>query len=210
MLRSIHTRQRVAADAAQRAAAVDHLRRGVVRTAGAEIRPPDRRDFDLFHVARLLGAGGRSRARRSLVVAERQQCACPAQARSRRRKTRRSASGTARPPRRACPSTRGCPAASYRMSRTCCSMTRRLLLDDEDFFQPRGETLDDLRIERPGQRELQQPDAVVHAELGQRLARVVIRLAGRDDAEPRVRRRQHDPVEPVRPHVLLRRRRGRS
>src|SRR5262249_44748595 len=51
---------------------------------------------------------------------------------------------------------------------------RRLFFDDDDFFQARGETLQDFRVERPGERQFQQADVVVHAELGKRLARVVI------------------------------------
>ncbi len=51
--------------------------------------------------------------------------------------------------------------------------------------RPFGEIADDLGVDRPGQRHLEQPHAVANAKFGQRLACVVVRFAGRDDAEPR-------------------------
>ena len=53
-------RQRMAADATERTAAVDHLGRGVVRAARAEIRLPDRADMHLFEVARLFAQEARA------------------------------------------------------------------------------------------------------------------------------------------------------
>ena len=69
-----------------------------------------------------------------------------------------------------------------------------LLLDDEDLLQAFGEVAHALGLERPGHRDLVDADAdlgsepLVDAEVVERLAHVEVALAGRDDAEPRLRR----------------------
>ena len=80
---------------------------------------------------------------------------------------------------------------------------RPLLLDDQELLEAPGELANGARLHREQHLDLQQADAVlaergvVEPELGERLAQVVVGLAGRGDAEPRVRRRQRDAVEPV-------------
>ena len=81
---------------------------------------------------------------------------------------------------------------------------RALLLDHEQLFEPARELPHDARLHRVEHPDLEEADAVaaqrlvVEAELAQRLAQVVVRLARRRDAEPRVRRRHRDAVELVR------------
>ena len=66
-----------------------------------------------------------------------------------------------------------------------------LLLDHQDLLQPLGEAPRALRLERPGHRHLVEAhadvarDALVDAQVGQRLQRVAEGLAGGDDAEAR-------------------------
>ena len=78
-----------------------------------------------------------------------------------------------------------------------------LFLDDQDLFQPFGELAHALRLERPRHRDLVDANAdlggvgVVDAEVVERLADVEIALAAGDDAEPRLRRIDDDPVELV-------------
>ena len=88
---------------------------------------------------------------------------------------------------------------------------RALLLDHQELLEARGELADDRRLHREQHPDLQQADpvmaerGVVEAELGERLAEVVVGLAGRRDAEPRGRRRDGDPVQLVRRREGLRR-----
>ncbi len=78
-----------------------------------------------------------------------------------------------------------------------------LLLDHEDLLQAAPELAHDARLHREQHADLEDADAVaaqrsvVEAELGEGLADVVVGLAARDDAEPRVRRRHRDAVELV-------------
>ena len=80
-----------------------------------------------------------------------------------------------------------------------------LLLDHDDLLEAGGERAHALGLERPDQAELEHAQAkpggelAVDAEVGERLAQVQIRLAGRDDAEARVRAVEHQPVERVGP-----------
>jgi hypothetical protein len=69
---------------------------------------------------------------------------------------------------------------------------RVLLLDDDDLVQAAGEAPDHLPVERHGHAQLQQPDprrgdlgVGAQAEPAQGLARLVVRVAGGDDADPR-------------------------
>ncbi len=86
-----------------------------------------------------------------------------------------------------------------------------LLLDDEDLLEALGELAHALRLERPGHRDLVDADAqlrhvaLVEAEVVERLAHVEVALARRDDAEPRLRAVDDDPVEPVDARVVQRR-----
>ena len=80
---------------------------------------------------------------------------------------------------------------------------RALLLDDQDLLEAPRELAHDARLHREEHADLQDADAVarergvVEAELAQRLAQVVVRLAGGDDAEPGVGGVERDAVEPV-------------
>ena len=86
-----------------------------------------------------------------------------------------------------------------------------LLFDDQDLVQAGGELAHGLRLERPDHAALEQPHAdasagrLVEPEIEQRLARVEIRLATGDDAEPRARRVDHRVVQPVGTHIGERR-----
>jgi hypothetical protein len=77
------------------------------------------------------------------------------------------------------------------------------LLDDEDFLEPAREVAHDPRLHREQHAELQDPDAVVaerglvEPQLVQRLAQVVVRLAGRGEAQPGVGGVEGDAVDPV-------------
>ena len=85
------------------------------------------------------------------------------------------------------------------------SISGALLLDHDDLLEAGGEGADLLRLERPDQAELEDAQAeprgqrLIDAELVERLAQVEVGLAGRDDAEPRVRAVEHQPVEAVGP-----------
>ena len=86
-----------------------------------------------------------------------------------------------------------------------------LLLDDEDLLEALGELAHALGLERPRHRDL--VDA--HADLGgvglgdaevvERLPHVEVALAAGDDAEPRLRRIDDDPVQLVDAAVVQRR-----
>ena len=78
-----------------------------------------------------------------------------------------------------------------------------LLLDDEDLLQPPRELPHDAGLHREEHADAQQADAVVlqggvvQPQLEERLAQVVVGLAGGHDAEPRIPRGDGDGVEPV-------------
>ncbi len=82
-----------------------------------------------------------------------------------------------------------------------------LLLDDQDLAQPGGEVARDRRFQRPDDVDLVQPHAqppaggVVEAEVGQRLARVVVGLAAGDDPVAVVGAGDDVVVEPVGAHI---------
>jgi hypothetical protein len=80
---------------------------------------------------------------------------------------------------------------------------RALLLDDQDLLEPAREPADDPRLHREEHADLEDADAVapqrrvVQAELAQRLAQVVVRLAGGGDAEPGIGGVHRDPIDPI-------------
>jgi len=76
-------------------------------------------------------------------------------------------------------------------------------LDDEDLLEPDRELPDTFRLQRPRHADLVKPQTNLRgdfrrdAEFAQRLADVLIALAGRHDAEPGVRRIHGDAVDLV-------------
>ena len=86
-----------------------------------------------------------------------------------------------------------------------------LLLDHQDLFEAEREVAGDRRFQRPDDVDLVQAQAdaaaglVVEAEVGERLARVVVGLARGDDAEAVVRALDDVVVEAVGAHVGERR-----
>ena len=86
-----------------------------------------------------------------------------------------------------------------------------LFLDDEDLLEPFGELPHALGLERPRHRDLVDAQADLggvgfgDAEIVQRLPHVEIALAAGDDAEPRLRRIDDDPVQLVDAAVVERR-----
>ncbi len=86
---------------------------------------------------------------------------------------------------------------------------RPLVLDDDELLLAAGEADEAVGLERPGHRHLVDGDAhrprplLVDAEEGERLHEVAVRLAGRDEADPRPLLTEGDPVETVRLHVRL-------
>ena len=86
-----------------------------------------------------------------------------------------------------------------------------LFFHHEDFVEALGEFMHAVRFQRPGHADLVQADAdvgrrlLVDAEIGQRLARVQIRFAGRDDADARLRAVPDDLVELVGTRIRQRR-----
>ena len=77
------------------------------------------------------------------------------------------------------------------------------LLDDENLLEADGEFAHPLRLQRPGHADLVEPQADLggdfrrDAEFAQRLPDILVALAGRHDAEPRVRRIHGDAVDLV-------------
>ena len=86
-----------------------------------------------------------------------------------------------------------------------------LLFDHEQLLEAPRELAHDAGLHREEHPDLEEAHAVapqrriVEAELAERLAQVVIRLAGRGDAEPGGGRVERDPVQPVRRGEGLRR-----
>ncbi len=181
------------------------LGRGVVRAARAEERRP--RDLSAAGAA-AARSNASSRARRSSNAglsaprrsAARQRRAPPWSASARHR-----SAAAPRRSRRAC---RRCSAgATHRRCRGCASswssMKPRFSSTTSTSCRPCAKRQRALRLQRPGQADLVDADAercgvaVGDAELGQRLPHIEIGLAGRNDAEPRPRRIEHDAVEAV-------------
>lgn len=82
-----------------------------------------------------------------------------------------------------------------------------LLFHHQDFLQPFGEGACAVRLQRPHAADLVQADAdaaaglVIEAQVDQRLAHVQVGLAGGHDAEARLRRIEHHAVELVGAHI---------
>ena len=79
---------------------------------------------------------------------------------------------------------------------------RALLLDHHDEVEPAGEVAHDDRIERPNHADFEQAQAeggvvVGEAEIAERLQQILPSLAGRDDADLRVRGVAEDAVQAV-------------
>ena len=78
-----------------------------------------------------------------------------------------------------------------------------LLLDHQDLVEALGEAAHPVGLEGPHHAHLVEPDADlggegrVDAQVVEGLAHVEVALAGGDDAQPRLRRVDHHPVEPV-------------
>jgi hypothetical protein len=87
---------------------------------------------------------------------------------------------------------------------------RALLLDDQNFFQPRREAAHRFGLERPRHVHLEDAQAhaarggVVDAERGERLPQVRVRLPRGDEPEPCARAVQGDAVQSVRARVRQR------
>ena len=184
----------VAADAADRAAALGHARRSVVRAARAEVRLPLHFDRDGAEPALLLleeahalprcrcssgsgacgGASTRAIERRSQLAGRRQQplAALVALADDQRPLLR-------------------LPVVQLLLQLILDDAA--LLLDDEDFLEPVGEFADRFRLERPAHADLEDLDADlaralgVDAEILERLQHVEVCFARRHDTEARIR-----------------------
>src|SRR5688572_30213818 len=82
-----------------------------------------------------------------------------------------------------------------------------LLLDHQDFLQAFGEAPRALRLERPGHRDLVDPQAdclgsfFFDTQICQRLHDIAVRFSGRDDAQPRFWRIENNAVQPVRARI---------
>src|SRR6185436_17667401 len=82
-----------------------------------------------------------------------------------------------------------------------------LFLDHQDLFQALGEAARALRLERPGHRDLVDPqadvarDALVDAQVRQGLHHVAERFAGGGDSQPWLVRVPDDPVQSVRARI---------
>ena len=81
---------------------------------------------------------------------------------------------------------------------------RTFFFDDDDVFEPTRELADADRFERPGHADLVDANAdfarirFADAEVFQRLQDIEVTFAGGDDAEPRLGRIEHDAIELVR------------
>ena len=197
----------VAADPRQRAAAFRHLRRSVVRAAGAEIgRAPDWRfeprqrlvlvvqEGEPFLDSRAgvepldtLGDGPGDQARRQFVEGRHDPFAAFVE--------------LADHPRPYV----GAPVIELFLELVLDQ--RPFFLDDENLFQPFGEAADAFAFQRPGHADLVDGQAdflgecLVDAEIFQRLHDVEVGFAGGYDAEAAVRPVDDSPVEIVGPRI---------
>ena len=82
-----------------------------------------------------------------------------------------------------------------------CFDERPLLLDDEQRALAAGEITQPLGFQRPGQRDLVERDLrmAFEAQQPQRMQRVLVRLADRDQPDRRVARAGHQPVQTIGP-----------
>ena len=239
-------RHEMTADAGDRAAAFRHFRRGVVRTAGAEVGRPRNLHFGptecrflrcdeceplgdaIGGVKAFDSPGDRARDHRRRQFARRGQ----QPGRVRIGDLRGSLApgrvrigdlrGSLAPvPSRQCPLALLVELADDARTHVFPRVIelflqlifddRSLFLDDQNFFEPRGEATDRLGLERPRHRDLEQPNAdlrgvtFVDAQIVERLPHIHIRLAAGDDAETRLRRIEDDLVELVDARVMQRR-----
>src|SRR5690606_30071164 len=202
---SVHPHRHVmAADAAERDAAVRDDRRRVVRAPGAEVRQPprlrrERRDGRVLLVEKtelLLDARARVEAReaRREHARDHGRLELPGGRQERRAALVLLADDQ-------------WPLRRRKVVELLLDLTldeRALLLDDEDLLDAARELTHDLGLERPAHADLQEPDAEIRggapvdAEVLERLHHVEMRLAGRHDAEARPRRIDHETVQGVR------------
>ena len=198
------------ADAGEREAAVRHLRRAVVRTAGAVPRGSRRRRDGLLEHGFLRFEEGESRTHAVAVVEARE----PAGDHARDLRDREIALRGQQPVAARCgplaafveladDARAGVLAPVVELFLQLVLDHLALLLDDEDFLEPARELADAVGFERPGHRDLEHADAdlggrrFVDAEFLERFQHVHVRLARRDDAEPRVRRIDRRAVQLV-------------
>ncbi len=202
---AVHPRGHVmAADAADRAAAVRHPRRRVVRAARAEVRLALHVGRELRQVRlllleeahALLDVGARIEPKHAL-----REHACDQRRRElavRRQQPLAALVALADDQR---------PRARLPVVELLLELAlddAALLLDDDDFLEPVREAADRLGLERPAHPDLEQLDAdlrrarLVDAEIVERLERVEMSLAGRHDAEPRRAAFDHRAVQRVR------------
>ncbi len=203
----------VATDAADRAAAFGHARRGVVRTARAEVRLPlhlvaDRREPSILllekphalldvgarvEAAHALGEHARDERRRELAVRRQQPLAALV-----------LLADDQRPPLRV-------PVVELLFDLALDDAA--LFLDDDDFLEALGEAPNRLGLERPGEADLEQLDADVggtrpiDAEILERLQHVEMGFTRRHQPKPRVAAIDDRAIERVGPRE---RERGRQ
>ncbi len=109
------------------------------------------------------------------------------------------------------PTMRGAFAAPIEDRADLILEQRALLLDHDDEIESAGEIAHGDRVERPDHADFEQAQAerravVVEAEIAERLQEILPRLAGRDDADARVRAVADHAVEFIRAGVGERRR----
>ena len=200
-------RHEMAADAGKGAAAFGHLGRGVVRTAGTEIR----RAADRRHLLHLggeaavepVGLGAQHRRDLGIEIEAEQplgQRACKRGHAEFRRKCQEALVVLVH-------------LADDARTHVIAPVEQLLLdlvlddlaplLDDEDLLEPDRELPDTFRLQRPRHADLVEPEPDFrrylrrNAELAQGLADVLVALAGGHDAEPGVRRIHGDAVDLV-------------
>ncbi|KAF1853937.1 hypothetical protein Lal_00005148 [Lupinus albus] len=203
--RAVEPRRHVmAADAAQRPAAVRHDGGGVVRAAGAEGRLAH--DTGHMGLLLLLRVEEGDAAGEVLVVDEALQAAADHHGDLRRGQL----AGTWQDPFALLVELAdhlgadvGVPVVQLFLQLVLDD--RALLLDHDDLFQTLGEVADAVTLQRPGHADLVDGDAPVgghllgDAKLVEGLPDVEIALAGGDDAEARARALHHHPVQLVGP-----------
>ena len=196
-------RQVMAADAGERAAALRHLGRGVVRAAGAKIGRAGER-HDIAAELALLGLEkGEALGDPRRGVEARDALRDDARDLRRRQLAVRRQDPVAVLVEFADDARAHVLAPIVELLLELVLDDRALFLDDEDLFEPLGKMADALALERPGHRHLVEAQAdlggmrIVDPEIVERLAHVEIGFAGRDDAEARPRAVDDDPVEPV-------------
>ncbi len=193
----------VAADAAERAAALGHLRGGVVRAARAVVRGA--REVRARQGQFLLLRLDPGHARLDRLAGEEARQAPRDHQRDHRRRQLVGA--------RQDPVALLVVLADHRGTYVVVPVEHvllhlrldegALLLDDDDVFQAAREVADADRLQRPGHADLVHADAdlarvaLADAQVLERLQHVEVALAGGDDAQARVRRVEHGLVDAV-------------